>query len=65
MDPSTLQCVCAADFDAATGLCLPSKPVSDLVAKQATDGLAWRVMPVVDPPFVIKNGNSSDRPYSG
>jgi hypothetical protein len=65
LDPETLQCACSAGFDPNTGMCLPRKPDSDEVAREVTAGLSWRVMPVIDPPFVIRNINNTERPYSG
>ena len=46
------------------GVCMPDRPINDAVAQQATSGKLWKVMPVVEPPFVYKT-DDTNRPFSG
>ena len=36
--------------------------VTDGIAREATAGQIWRVMPLVEPPFIVKT-NDTERPY--
>ena len=64
VDVETLQCVCDSDvFDAQSGTCL-TQPSTLNSAMKVLSNLKWTVMPVVDPPFVIRTGKP-ERPFSG